>query len=104
LWFAFGNIGFREGYEDVVTWNTAGRKLRPVEGRHRWLVVAILATEAVTCFKYREGTGNIHHNPTPLYVSIPWAIIFAFCGAFWLYLRTKSDRTKKFIEVKTKSH
>ena len=35
LWFAFGNIGFREGHEDVVTWNTVDRKHNPVEGRLR---------------------------------------------------------------------
>jgi len=22
LWFGFGNIAFREGYEDIETWNT----------------------------------------------------------------------------------
>jgi hypothetical protein len=102
MWFAFGNTAFREGYEDVKTWNTVERQFKPVEGRHRFLVVAILFTEAVTCYKYREGTGNLQNNPTSLWVSIPWGIIFAFFGAYWIYLRTKVDRTKKFIEAKTK--
>lgn len=59
LWFAFGNIAFREGYEDVSTWNTYERKLHPVEGRHRYLAVAILTTEAIITYKYRFGTGNL---------------------------------------------
>jgi hypothetical protein len=100
LWFAFGNIGFREGYEDVRTWNTVERKENPVEGRHRWLVVAILATEALITYKYRYGTGNlILDAETPAYIWGPWAIIFAVCFAFWIYLRFfKKNRTKKFIE------
>jgi hypothetical protein len=59
LWFVFGNIGFREGYEDIDTWNTLKRKDHPVEGRHRYLTVAILATEALITYKYRYGTGNL---------------------------------------------
>lgn len=59
LWFGFGNIAFREGYEDIETWNTPKRKDNPVEGRHRYLTVAILCTEAVIAYKYRYGTGNL---------------------------------------------
>ena len=104
LWFAFGNIGFREGYEDVDTWNTYKRKDNPVEGRHRWLVVMILATEALICYKYREGTGNIYYNPTPMYIWLPWTIVFASCFSFWLYLRFKPDRTRKFLETPPKGN
>lgn len=99
LWFAFGNIGFKEGYEDVSTWNTVARKNNPVEGRHRWLVVAILFTEALIAYKYRYGTGNLIFAPTPAYIWVPWAIVFTVCFSFWLYLRFfKEGRTKKYIE------
>jgi hypothetical protein len=100
LWFAFGNIGFREGYEDISTWNTVGRKHNPVEGRHRWLSVAIIFTEALLSYKYRFGTGNLVLDaPTPLYVWLPWALLIAACFAFWLHLRFfKQGRTKRFIE------
>jgi len=99
LWFAFGNIGFKEGYEDVSTWNTVQRKNNPVEGRHRWLVVSILCTEALIAYKYRYGTGNLVFAPTPAYIWVPWAIVFGVCFSFWVYLRFfKVGRTKKFIE------
>jgi hypothetical protein len=98
LWFGFGNIAMREGYEDVSTWNTYERKDKPVEGRHRWLTVGILLTETITCYKYRKGTGNLLDNPTPIWVTIPWILTFGFMVFFWLYLRFKPDRTKKFKE------
>ena len=59
LWFAFGNVGFREGYEDIETWNTYERKTNPVEGRHRYLALAVLGTEMLITYKYRYGTGNL---------------------------------------------
>lgn len=99
LWFAFGNIAFREGYEDVATWNTYKRKDNPVEGRHRWLCVGILFTEALIAYKYRYGTGNLILDAvTPVYVWLPWTIISVAAFTFWLYLRFKPDRTRKFIE------
>lgn len=30
LWFGLGNIAFKEGYADVITWNTVERKENPV--------------------------------------------------------------------------
>lgn len=101
LWFAFGNIGFKEGWEDVKTWNTPERKHNPVEGRHRWLVVGILATEGLLAYKYRYGTGNLVLDAvTPSYVWGPWALVFVVCFSFWIYLRfLKADRTRKYIEV-----
>ena len=99
LWFMFGNIGMREAYEDVETWNTFERKDKPVEGRHRWLGVGILLTESILCYKYRFGTGNLHLDAvTPLYITIPWAIYLGTSLSFWLYLRFKPFRTKKFLE------
>lgn len=98
LWFAFGNIAFREGYEDVETWNTYERKNHPVEGRHRYLTVGILFTEALLAYKYRYGTGNLEFAPTPIYVWLPWTIIFVVCFSYWLYLRFKPDRTRKYLE------
>ena len=102
LWFAFGNIGFREGYEDISTWNTVERKNNPVEGRHRWLSVAIIFTEVLLSYTYRYGTGNLHLDaPTPAYIWVPWALVILACFAFWIYLRFyKEGRTKKFIEPK----
>lgn len=100
LWFAFGNIGFKEGYEDVRTWNTVERKTNPVEGRHRWLVVAILATETLIAYKYRYGTGNLIFAPTPAYIWVPWTIVALTCFSFWLFLRfVKENSTKKFLEL-----
>ena len=103
LWFAFGNIGFKEGYEDVSTWNTVERKHNPVEGRHRWLVVAILCTEALITYKYRYGTGNLVLDfHTPWYITLPWFLVFVACFSFWVYLRFyKIGRTTKYIEKTT---
>lgn len=99
LWFAFGNVAFKEGWMDVKTWNTVERKDNPVEGRHRWLAVAILATECLIVWKYRYGTGNLIFAETPAYIWVPWTIVIVGCFTFWLYLRfVKEDSTKKFIE------
>lgn len=99
LWFAFGNIAFKEGWVDVKTWNTVERKHNPVEGRHRWLAVAILVTEALVTYKYRYGTGNLYFVSTPMYIWLPWTIVIVVCFIFWLYLRFfKADRTKLYIE------
>ena len=99
LWFAFGNIGFREGHEDVVTWNTVDRKHNPVEGRHRWLSVAIIFSEVLLTYKYRYGTGNLYFPSTPAYIWVPWAVVISACFIFWIYLRFfKEGRTKKYLE------
>lgn len=98
LWFGLGRIAFREGWQDISTWNTYERKENVVEGRYRWLCVGTLTTEAILCYKYRKGTGNIMYGPTPLYISLPWAIYLGFTIFFWLYLRFKPGATKKFLE------
>ena len=101
LWFGLGSIAFREGYEDATTWNTVKRKYVPVEGRYRWLTVAILLTEAVLCWKYRKDTGHINEEAainTPIYIWGPWAFAFAALLGWWLYLRFKPDATDKYIE------
>jgi hypothetical protein len=100
LWFAFGNVGFREAWEDVKTWNTVERKNNPVEGRHRWLAAGIIITEALLSWKYRYGTGNlILDAPTPVYIWLPWVLLIVLCFFFWIYLRfIKENRTKKYIE------
>lgn len=96
LWAGGGGLGFREAYMDLETWNTISRKLKPVEGRYRWLAMGVIATEALVCYKYRVGTGHITDTPTPLYISIPWiggilALVFGF-----LYLRFKPGHTVKY--------
>jgi hypothetical protein len=30
LWFGLGSIAFKEGYADVISWNTAERKDNPI--------------------------------------------------------------------------
>jgi Phosphatidyl serine synthase len=100
LWFAFGNIGFREAWEDVKTWNTVERKHNPVEGRHRWLAAGIIITEALLSWKYRYGTGNLILDAyTPVYIWLPWVLVIVSSFFFWVYLRFfKENRTKKYIE------
>jgi len=98
LWFGLGSIGFKEGHADMISWNTIEREKNPVEGRYRWLSVGILCTEAITCFKYRLGTGNLLSNPTPWYIWLPWTLYFLFTVGFWLYLRFKPDHTTKVLK------
>lgn len=84
-----------------MTWNTYERKFEPVEGRHRWTIVGILATESILSYKYREGTGNIQNAPTPLWVSLPWGMFIGSICVYWLYLRFKKNRTKKYVDQPT---
>jgi hypothetical protein len=68
-----------------------------VEGRYRWLTVAILSTEAILCYKYREDTGHINMEAvTPWYIWLPWTLFFGGMIAFWLYLRFKYGHTTKY--------
>ena len=99
LWFAYGNVAFKEGWMDVKSWNTVERKNNPIEGRHRWLTVAILATECLLVWKYRYGTGNLIFAETPVYIWLPWTVVIVACIALWLYLRFNPGRTKKYIEA-----
>jgi hypothetical protein len=96
MWFGFGAIAMREGYKDAETWNTPERKDKPVAGRYRWLAVAVLTTEVVICWKYREGTGNILWNPTPAYKWVPWTLGISALVGYWLYLRFKPGHTVKY--------
>jgi hypothetical protein len=96
LWCAFGAIAFREGYVDVETWNTPDRKDHPVEGRYRWLATAVLTTEIIITYKYRQGTGHIADTPTPWYIFYPWTFsLLALIGGY-IYLRFKPDHTVKY--------
>lgn len=96
LWFGFGAIAFREGYQDLETWNTPQRQFNPVEGRYRWLATGILFTEALVCWRYRFGTGHILDNPTPIYIWLPWTLFFVFLFVYWVYLRFGSRYTPKY--------
>jgi hypothetical protein len=97
LWFGLGAIAFRESYEDGRTWGTVQRKYEPVEGRFRWLTVAILFTESILCYKYREGTGHINHDAeTPFYIWGPWVLTSIVLIGYWLYLRFKPGHTIKY--------
>ena len=104
IWFGLGGIALREGYEDARTWNTIQRKYEPVGGRYRWLSIAILLTEAILCWKYREDTGHINMDAeTPFYIWFPWVVAFLSLVFGWLYLRFKEGHTIKYpIEPKRK--
>lgn len=99
MWFALGSVAFREAYEDAKSWNTSFRKNNSVEGRYRWLTTAILVTEAVLCWKYRENTGHIIEGAaenTPRYIWVPWVGTFVLITIYWAYLRFKPGHTVKY--------
>jgi hypothetical protein len=81
---------------DAETWNTPGRKEQPIEGRFRWLATAILTTELLLSWKYREGTGNLIDAPTPFYIWFPWTATILGAAGFWFYLRFKKGHTVKY--------
>ena len=104
MWFAIGAIAFREGYEDSRTWGTIERRDVPVQGRYRFLATAILLSEALLCWKYRENTGHINKDAamnTPIYNWGPQALVLVWALCFWFYLRFKEGHTTKY-PVKTK--
>ena len=96
LWFFYGAIAYRECFVDIETWNTPGRQHHPVESRYRWLASAVLVTEALVAYKYREGTGHIADTPTPWYIWYPWLFGLLALGAGWLKLRFKEGATQKY--------
>lgn len=97
LWFALGSLGFREGYEDLTTWNTIERKYKPVPGRYRWLSIGILCTEMICNWKYKENTGHlILDAPTPFLAWFPWFLFYGGMFVFWIYLRFKEGHTIKY--------
>lgn len=97
MWFGIGAVGFREAYEDFRTWGTDERKVSKVEGRYRWLATAILSTEAILCWKYRENTGHIHLDAvTPFYIWFPWLSFHVWMFGQWIYLRFRPNHTTKY--------
>lgn len=100
FWFLFGNVGYKEGWEDCKTWCTEERKHTPVEGRYRFMCVAIFVLETAVVYKYRANADYVYWDaPTPLYVSLPWALFYGGLFVNWLYLRFfYKFRTKKFLE------
>ena len=52
IWFLLGNIAFKEGWNDMRTWNTYERQFNPVEARYRWLAFGVLTMEAAIPFKF----------------------------------------------------
>jgi len=83
------------------TWGTVKRKYVPVEGRYRWLTVAILSTEVVLCWKYRKDTGHINEEAainTPMYIWLPWVGAFVAMIGWWLYLRFKPNASVKYAD------
>lgn len=100
FWFLYGNVGYKEGWEDVSTWNTHARKHNPVEGRYRFMCVGIFLLEVALVYKYREGSPFVFWDAeTPLYISLPWAMFYGGLFVYWLYLRFfYKYRTKKYLE------
>ena len=100
FWFLYGNVSYREGWEDVKTWNTHERKHNPVEGRYRFMVVMIFLLEILLVYKYREGSPHVYWDAyTPLYISVPWVVFYGGFAIYWLYLRfIYEGRTKKYLE------
>jgi len=88
FWFLFGNVAYREGWEDVSTWNTEKRKDNPVEGRYRFMVVMIFMLEITLIYKYRQGSPFVFWDAeTPLFISIPWIVFYGGLFVYWCYLR-----------------
>ena len=101
-WAFFAYLPFREVYEDIRTWYTPERKTHRVEGNYRWLSIGIIIIECAVSYKFRLGTGNmIEDAETPLYITIPWVIGASSLAGFYLYLRFKKGRTKKFSDPMT---
>ena len=96
LWFGFGAIAHREMYNDIETYGTEERKTHPVEARYRWLSTAILCTEMLIAYKYRNGTGHLTDDPTPAYIWVPWLTGLLVCTGFYFYLRFKPGHTVKY--------
>lgn len=99
LWACASSLGFREAYADLETWNTPERKHTPIEGRYRWICMAVILTESLVCYKYSAGTGHVTDpatHPTPLYISIPWVSGILYLAGGYLYLRFKPGRTLKY--------
>ena len=101
-WAFFSYLPFREIYEDIRTWNTPERKNNRVDGNYRWLGMGIVIMECGTSYKFRKGTRNMNEDAeTSLRIIIPWIVTIVVTLSFYLYLRLKPDRTKKYIEVPT---
>ena len=98
IWFLLGNIAFKEGWNDMRTWNTYERQFNPVEARYRWLAFGVLTMEAAIPFKFVKDAGNLIHDPEhpPLLVFAYALLIFVMFG-FYIRLRSAPWRTKRFV-------
>lgn len=97
IWFLLGNIAFKEGWNDMKTWNTYERQFNPVEARYRWLAFGVLTMEAAIPFKFVWDAGNLIKDPKhpPLMVFAYALLIFVMFG-FYIRLRSAPWRTKRF--------
>ena len=87
IWLFQGVLGFREGYDDIVTWGTPTRGNIFIFAQHRWQAWMMLFCEAMVTWKFRENAGNNLDASIPLYVSVPWAAIFLVGVGYFVYLR-----------------
>ena len=67
--------------------------MHPISGKCRWTCLAIILLETLCSIKFSKNAGHMLDNPTPLYISIPWEILIASCGSFYVYLRYKKGAT-----------
>ncbi len=99
IWFFLANIAFKEGWNDMKTWNTYERQFNPVEARYRWLAFGVLAMEAAIPFKFVRKAGNLVENPEhPVFLIMIWAVVIVTMLAFYIRLRSAPWRTKKFLK------
>lgn len=97
IWFALGNMAFKECYQDVSSWGCESRRNQPVSGQFRWLLASILFIEVFCCCKFLEGSSRIDLNaPTPVYIWLPWLLSFLAAYGWYIYLRLKKDATTKY--------
>ena len=87
IWLFQGVLGFREGYDDVVTWGEPQRANYIILAQHRWQAWLMLFCEAGISWKFREQAGNNLDATVPLYVSVPWGLVTVVATVYYVYLR-----------------
>ena len=87
IWLFQGVLGFREGYDDIVTWGTAERGKVIILAQHRWQAWLMLFCETMLSWKFRERAGNNLDAIVPPYVVLPWLLAFVCGTLYYVYLR-----------------
>lgn len=87
IWLFQGVLGFREGYDDIVTWGTPERGKVTILAQHRWQAWLMLFCETMLSWKFRERAGNNLDATLPLYVVVPWTLAIVGGTLYYVYLR-----------------